>query len=175
MARTSEYDAETIPNKVLEQMSQGVLDIEIYAMLGVSKTTFVEWRKQHPELDRAYQIGLAQCEAWWAGQGRLKFLEGNDTGHKYWNSVMKNKFNYDRPDIHAGVVNNTQINVGSISMIQEKNKVELIEYLRDQCQDPFMLAALPAQFVEVVNDETDNGKHDGRPAEGTSDSGPVSI
>jgi hypothetical protein len=127
MARTSEYKAE-YPDILLDCMSKGMLDCEIFATLGVGKTTFYRYLKEYPDFKEAYELGLPRCEAVWARKGIDRFDEGNDKGFKYYVLVMNTKFGYRENQGPSGTTNNTQINIqGNMTVLQGKSNQELLE------------------------------------------------
>ena len=53
---------------LIDQMSQGALNEEIFASWSISKDTFYRWINEHEDFKAAYEIGMPLCEAWWIGQ-----------------------------------------------------------------------------------------------------------
>lgn len=125
-----------LPEKLRKLMAEGKLDCEIYAKFGVSKKTFYEWLRTKPEFKEAYEEGLPQCEAKMVEFARTKLATGDDTGFKYWISIMNNKFResgWSKETPQVAQVTNTQYN---ISLIAQKSESELIELLTDKLSDP---------------------------------------
>jgi len=116
MARLSEYKAE-YTKTLLDCMSKGMLDCEIYEVLDCAKTTFNRWKKEYPEFNEAYEKGDARCEAWWVRKMREKFEAGDDKGYKYCMAIVSKRWGYGQTQAPA-VTQNKQINIyGNANLI----------------------------------------------------------
>jgi hypothetical protein len=126
MARLSEYKND-YPDKLLQLMSDGRLDCEIFSELNLSKSTFYRYLKEYPEFKEAYEQGLPRCESWWVRRMREKWENGDEKGFKYCALIVNTKFGY-RDNQSQGTTNNTQINIqGNMNVLQNNTKDELID------------------------------------------------
>ena len=160
MARLSEYKPE-YADILLECMSSGMLDCEIFAKLGIGKTTFYRYLKEYPDFKEAYEIGLPRCEAIWARKGIDRFDEGNDKGFKYYVLVMNTKFGYRENQSPQGVTNNTQINIqGNMTVLQDKSNKELLESIESDISFLKDVGVIDAEF-KTLNDDSDKSESSG--------------
>lgn len=145
------------PEKLIDLMSKGYLNLEIAAKLGVAEKTFYDWRERYPEFGEAYEIGYPQQYLWWQTKGREKYLEGDsDKGYKYWHAVMRNAFGYDVNE-GKGTTNihiNTQNNI-----LSTKSDAELLELLQDKLNnlklpDTNMIPVIHQIEAKVVPDQS---------------------
>ena len=96
MARTgrpSEYD-ETLHERLPEMFANGESVAEVCREIGISKTTFHYWMKQHDELAKAYEEGKFVSESWWMKLGRAGAAGAADINPSVWIFNMKNRFNW---------------------------------------------------------------------------------
>lgn len=123
-----EYES-SHPEKLLQCLKQGMLDCEIYAAFNISKATFYRWRNEHPEFNRAYEIGFPHCESHWLVYGK-KGMQGEIKGFNFnsWISFMNNKFTWKK-DTSEGS-GTTNINIQNMAVLQSKPKEGLIEYIK---------------------------------------------
>lgn len=156
MARPSEYKPEYC-HILLDCLSKGMLDCEIYDVLDICKNTFLKWRRENPEFEQAYQKGMPKCEAWWLRKMREKWEAGKDKGFKYCAMIMNSKFNYRENAQSAGTTNNTQINVsGSMNLLDSKSIPELIDTIKDNFKDLQQKNAIPSEYVLVLPKSEEN-------------------
>ena len=145
MARPRVYKS-SYPEELLELMKQGALDCEIFAHWGISKDTFYRWLKEYSKLKEAHDSGLPLCEAWWIAKGKKFMEEGNNKAFNFWISLMNNKFKYSHKE--SGNIDK-QININSMTILQDKSPQELIEYIQSTTKE------LP--LIELQVDKEDNG------------------
>ncbi len=118
-----------MPDQLIEMMSVGKLDVQIYAEWGVSKDTFYTWLNEYKDLKEAHEIGLAKCEAWYASAAQRALEDRDDKGFKYFIAIMNNKFGWEKgPPKSEGTTNNIQI--GNVNLLQQKSRVDLLDYVK---------------------------------------------
>jgi len=154
MARISEYKPE-YADKLLDCMSKGMLDCQIFSELGIGKTTFYRYLKEYPDFKEAYDIGLPRCEAKWAEKGMQRFDERDDKGFKYYVLIMNTKFGYREQQGSQGVTNNTQINVqGSLNVLQDQSNKELVETIHSNLGFLKDVKVIDAEFKTLDDSES---------------------
>lgn len=132
------------PKKLIEYMSQGLLDCQIYGKFGISKETFYEWIRTRPEFKAAHDEGLPLCEAWWLTFGRDRMIEGKDGGNKYWKQITGAKFGYGQTnDIK------TQININTMNVLNNKSDDEILKFINEKIIDNQILEV---EAIEIKND-----------------------
>lgn len=134
MPRLTEYLPE-YDDKLVELMSQGLMDCEIYAQFGCSANTFRRWRKEFPSFEEAYQRGLPLCESKAIIEPLREMIRTkNERGYRALAHLGRNKFGHDQQH-YAQAVQNTQINVqGNLNVLQSKSKDELIEAVQNNLE-----------------------------------------
>ena len=126
--RPSKYKKD-MPEQLIELMSQGKLDVQIYAAWGISKDTFYSWLNENKELKEAHEIGLAKCEAFYAAAAQQALADRDDKGFKYFIAIMNNKFGWEKGAPKAeGTTNNIQI--GNVNLLQQKSRTDLLDYVK---------------------------------------------
>jgi len=103
--RPTKYDPETMLPIIELEMSEGAALVEIAALLGISRDTLNEWRKD-PEkqvFSDAVENGILLSEAWWTRTGR-KSLRDKEFNYHGYGFQMKNRFNWaDKKEVkHEG-------------------------------------------------------------------------
>lgn len=146
---------ETYCDNLIEEMSQGKLNIEVIAKWGISKKTFYRWVEKYPDLHDAYEIGLVHCEAWWVKFGRECAIRGDDKGFKYFISIMNNKFAWGKDDA-KGTTNQT-INISNMNVLATKTETELLEILNNKLNNLNLVEQIesvnvPATTTKLVID-----------------------
>ncbi len=150
---------EIYPEDLINKMSQGLFDYEIYADWNISKDTFYRWLREYPDLKEAYEIGFAKCLKWWTTVGKKRCMALEDKGFKYWISIMNNKFGWGKEDARSSVTNNTQINVsGSVTVLQSKTDQELIETLTNNLDYLSRMNVLSTDIEEIKTITHDNSE-----------------
>lgn len=150
MSRPIDYDPAFHPSKLVEFMSSGMTNIEVCAAFDISESNFYRWIKLYPEFKEAYETGLPKCEVEAVIKPLKKMIvEGHDKGLKALNQLSQNKFGYNKQT--PGIVNNTQVNIGSIAV----NTKEEYDKLAAQVKDELVgLNIIDAEFlIEHKKDE----------------------
>ncbi len=92
MGRPTLYDPEFC-DKVRELGAEGASQLEIAVTLGISESSWYNWRKIHPEFMEAVNDAKRLSLAWWEKQGRLMAVglipNANATAYIF---NMKNRF-----------------------------------------------------------------------------------
>jgi hypothetical protein len=148
----AKYDPTFHPERLLELMSKGLLDCEIYSCFDVSDTTFRRWRKDYPEFNEAYEKGLPKVESELVIKPLRKMIEeGHDKGYKPLAHIARNKFGHDQTS--AQTVNNTQINIKQMNVLQSKEDYDQLEaQVKEQLAD---LNIIDTNYIELKpNDES---------------------
>lgn len=129
----AEYKSSFHPKDLINRMTSGELNTQVFAAWKISKKTFYKWLNEHEDLQEAYEIGDPACEAWWIAEMKKKWQEGDEKGFKYCALIVNTKFGYrENQSVGNSVTNNTQINVqGSMNLVNTKNRQELLEFIRD--------------------------------------------
>lgn len=96
--RPTKYDP-SMCARVVELGHEGASKAEISAELGISRDTFNQWEKDHPEFSDASKASTAAAQAWWERRGRIATFGGyegfNATAFIF---TMKNRFPADWRD-----------------------------------------------------------------------------
>lgn len=145
VGRPSGYNPEYHPQKLLELMSLGFTNVEICAEFDISPNTLLRWRKAHTEFNEAYEKGLPKCEAYLIINPLKEMVrEGHDKGYKALAHLARNKFDHDKQSPQT--VNNTQINVGQISVTNKEEFDKLASDIKEQLTD---LNIIDVEFLEL--------------------------
>lgn len=127
--RPSVYQ-DTYPDELVDLMSQGWLDVQVYAKWGICKDTFYAWLREKPELKEAYNRGFAKCEAHYINKAQSGMVDREDGGFKYFISLMNNKFGWEKGS--KGDSNTTtNINIGNMNVLQQKSREDLLTYVNN--------------------------------------------
>jgi hypothetical protein len=149
MPRPTDYDPEYHPQKVLEYMSQGMLDCEIYAEFDISKNTFIRWKKEYPEFNEAYEKGLPKCESVSVIKPLKQMVaDQTDKGYKALSHIARNKFGHDAPN-HVATTN-TQINIGQVTINNKEDYDRLALEVKDQLLN---LNIVDAELIEYKKED----------------------
>lgn len=149
MSRPSGYDKDFHPKNLLELMTQGMLDCEIYSTWKIGKATFYRWVDQYSELKEAHEEGKEQAEAWWVKRMREAFLDRDDKGFKYCIAIMNNKFGWDKGGKGEG--NTTNISIGNMNVLNTKSESELLEILQSKYNEINRLNSV--EVIEIKPDD----------------------
>lgn len=148
--RPTKY-AEDYPEKLLEMMEKGYLDCQIYAAFDVSKDTFYEWLKAHPEFKEAHQRGLPKCEAMWATKMQTMIDDREDKGFKPLIAVMNNKFGWGKNESSSG--NTTNIHINQMAVLNTKDDYcKLLDEVKTQAAELNLIDLVPEQ-VQLISDQ----------------------
>ena len=86
-------------DKVIELGRDGASKAEMTADIGVARSTFALWEKEHPEFSEAVKDAEHLAQAWWEKKGRAAVFGGvpgfNAVGFIF---TMKNRFKEDWKD-----------------------------------------------------------------------------
>lgn len=116
------------PDELVRLMSEGKLDIQVYAAWDISKDTFYRWLNEKPELKEAHNIGMVKCEAVYIDKAQKSMDKGDDKGFKYYISLMNNKFGWEKGS--KGDTTN-HIQIGNMNVLQQKSRDDLLGYVKD--------------------------------------------
>lgn len=104
VGRPSKY-TDSMPDRVIELMSEGASLAEVAADLGISRATLDKWShdERKPEFVESIKRGIDLSEAWWLRQGR-EALREKGFNYVLWYMNMKNRFGWsDRQQVeHSG-------------------------------------------------------------------------
>jgi hypothetical protein len=93
---------------------------EVCAYLDITKDTFFEWVKEHPEFSDSYKKGLELSETWWIRIGRMGSLGKVKIQPATWIFNMKNRFKWtDRQDMN--VTGNMDITIEKPDFLTDEN------------------------------------------------------
>ncbi len=119
-----EYVAELVP-----LMEQGYTQAKLCAKWSISRDTFNKWTKDIPEFKEAYEIGKPKLQAWLQEKG-MKMVDGVVKGDsKVWGQFMRNVDPEWDPKEDK---NSTQITIGNMNVLQQKDNTELLEILQQR-------------------------------------------
>lgn len=82
IGKIQKFDPAIHPLQMIDLSRQGMSDVEIAAVVGVSVLTLKEWADKYEPMSVAYEIGQALHETWWLTKGK----EGLDS--KYFNTSL---------------------------------------------------------------------------------------
>ena len=116
--------------RMLPLMEQGLFNAEIAAQFGIALRTFYMWREEREEFRKAYEIGRPKRFAWWLTIGRTRLEEKGDKGYKFWVTIMNNMFSEEGWTSEYSKNSGTQINIGSMNVLQHKSEPELLESIK---------------------------------------------
>jgi hypothetical protein len=81
-------------DELIDHMSLGA-DFKSFAgKVGVSDQALRNWRKQNPEFEEAYQIGLMKSYTWWEKKSREVFASRNKMDVGMFVINMRNRFGW---------------------------------------------------------------------------------
>lgn len=109
------YDPEYHPHSLIERMSNGETNVQVAASWGISENTLYVWRREHEELEEAYQTGLTAYEARFIKKVIQPMIDGTLEGRHAFNAaslIAANKLHWNRAN-SPSIQNNTQINITS--------------------------------------------------------------
>jgi len=141
------------PAQLLELMSLGMLDCEIYAEMNIKKATFYLWRQEHDDFKEAFELGLSRCEAFYVKKIKECWINGDDKGIRYCELIMKNKFGWGKEE-NKGTTNH--INIGNMNVIQQKNTQELIDIIQSGEDYLKLNNVLPCKVIDITPEHKDN-------------------
>jgi len=152
----SKYDPEFHPSDLIQRMGEGQIDVEIYADWDISRKTFCLWKRDYPELEEAYNKGLAKWRKCWFSKGREYMEKGNREAYKYWAHILGIKG--EQEDRLERQALGTTINVQQMNQINydSKSEVELKQILQNKLdklnlQNP-LDSTIDAEYKVLKND-----------------------
>lgn len=114
-------------DKVLALMSEGKANCELFTELDVTKSLFFKWVYAYPEFEEAVEKGREARKAFYFKEARDCWRKGKDKGYKYFQAIAKDELNLIPTQ-------NTQVNIGSINVNEQKSEQELIESIQTKLQ-----------------------------------------
>ncbi len=150
--RPSKYKEEYC-QELIEMMSRGMLDVQIYAHWDISKDTFYSWKREHKEFLSAYSIGHAKCEAYYVLKAQERIEQGDDKGFKYYISLMNNKFGWGKDDRDSRTTNN--ILIQNMQVLNNKEDyLQLLEDVRDKAKELDIIDIIPEELEHVGREDS---------------------
>jgi hypothetical protein len=143
--RPSVYKQE-YPEQLIKLMSEGKLDIQVYALWDISKDTFYRWLNEYPELREAHNIGMVKCEAVYIDLAQQAMAKGDDKGFKYYISLMNNKFGWEK----GAKGQETTINIGNMNVLNQMSRPDLLQHVNLLLEKNSEL--IPANLLETDDD-----------------------
>lgn len=127
--RPSKYTPD-IADKVYQLMAEGKTNIDICSELSIPESTFYRWRKDHKDLQEAYERGLPKCQQKWEEMGKAIMLgqipKANATVYM---AFMNNKFNgWARDKVEDK--GSTTINIEQVQVLQSLQQLNTDELQR---------------------------------------------
>lgn len=103
-----------------ELLGQGYGKAQISAHWGISRQTLDNWLKRNEDLQKAFDAGQPQAEAWWMEVGTAGML-GKVKGFNatIWMANMNNRFGWSRKDKD----NMPQINIENMQVLQNMEQL----------------------------------------------------
>ncbi len=130
------YDPKFHPQDLIAIMKEGKFNVHVWTKWDIDQSTFYRWRKEHPELDEAYQKGLAFCEVHWIDNVFQPMIQGKLEGRHSFNAAMamaNAKFGYRKGDGES-VGGTTNINISQMNVIDNKTSDELIKQIESNIE-----------------------------------------
>ncbi len=150
MARPTVYK-DKYPQELIDLMSLGRFDYEIYAKWDVNKDTFYRWLREKPDLKECYELGKTKCLAWWTNAMRDKFTEGDDKGYRYCQLIVTTKFPEFKQDTYSST---NQININNLQVINTKEDYQaLLATVKEQAKLLNVIDILPEEMQEITEDK----------------------
>ena len=105
VGRPTKYD-ESFCEVVIEQMGKGYSKEATAGYLEISKETFYNWMREHPEFLDAVQIGEAKSQRTWESKAvdySVHTKDGKRLDSRIYALQMKNRFNWtDKKEVNLG-------------------------------------------------------------------------
>jgi hypothetical protein len=150
----NEYD-NNHPQYLLALLSEGKLDIEVIAALGISKDTFYRWLREKEDFKQAYNLGLPRCEAIYIAKARTCWEAGDEKGFKYFIALMNNKFGWgDTEKSSQTRVTHNNININTMQVLNTREQyLELLDQTKAQALELTNLGILPEKILNESGTE----------------------
>ena len=128
--RPTKYDAKLC--KLLPAMfANGESVSEVCAELGITKETFFQWEKLHPDFSDSYKKGKELSEAWWAKLGRSGAMGRAKIQPATWIFNMKNRFGWtDR--VEQVVSMDTDATVANMTPEERRKRIAELQGRTDE-------------------------------------------
>lgn len=140
------------PSLMLKLFTEGKLNIQVIAALGLKKDTFYRWIREHEDFKTAYEIGRCRAEAFWAQQLQDMTIERNDKGCKACIMILNNNFGWGKDETTRTLTQNTINITGNMNVIQGKSQQELIELIENNTEYLQLNNVLSPKVIEVLPD-----------------------
>lgn len=135
---------------VYKFMSAGLSKTQAMAQLGVARSTFYKWEKDHPEFKEAVDRGQVQFDAKHEELGVHGMLKTMDIEYQFWRDLAKYRHEgrySDKPV--GGTTNNTQINIDNMNVLNEQSNEELLIYIKNKLEEnPELQQIIEGEVVE---------------------------
>jgi len=147
------YDPTFHPQNLIELMSIGLTNTQIYDDWNISEHSFYRWRKEHQELEEAYQVGIPKFESYMIENKLMPMIEGkvegkhSFSGFKY---LMDNKAGWTK-GVPQG--NTTNISINNVAISQESTATQLIDKIKENFKFLTDKNVLDAEY-KVIEDQS---------------------
>lgn len=121
-------------NKIAQETALGKSDSQIIKDWGIARSTFYEWKKNHPEFLEAYDLGKGLAESNHIELGRLAMTKQLDLDYQFWRDIGKHLYKINNQPT-AGGTNNTQINIDNMNVLQNQSNEELLSYIKNKLEE----------------------------------------
>lgn len=79
---------------VLSKSAEGHSNVEIFAALGLGRTTHAIFMSENEEYSETFDFGNVLCESWWVGMGRNNIGNSRNFNTGVWVFNLKNRFGW---------------------------------------------------------------------------------
>lgn len=127
---------ENTPKLLLKLFQEGKLPPQVCKLLRIRKKTFNEWLEIYPEFNKAYELGIVACEAYWVEQGIEGLKHARNFNFNQWMSFMSNIFKWTKVAGNENITNITKI--GTVNQINKYDKLsddEFRKYLLNKIEN----------------------------------------
>lgn len=165
------YDPDFHPADLIEIMKQGKFNVHVWTKWDIDQSTFYRWRKEHPELEEAYQKGLAYCEVHWIDNVFQPMIRGELEGRHSFNAAMamaNAKFGY-RKNEGESVGSTTNININNMNVLGNKSSEELLEHLQENMKFLKENNIIDSEYKVLANDQQHLPESSGTPEASRTD------
>lgn len=117
---------------IYKKMAAGLSDVQVMAGWGISRSTFYRWMKEVPELKEAHEKGKTAFDAIHESYGVQGMLKINDIDFQFWKEL--GKYRHGWADKQSISTQNTQINIDTMNVLNEKTNEELLDFIKSQLE-----------------------------------------
>lgn len=156
MPRSLKY---TDYNQISKLMAEGARPFELFAALNCSEREFYQYLSQDQRLRDTFERGMPKSQTHWFGRFKTALATGDHKSYNYFKDLFKNEFNWNKKEDE---VQKTQINIGNITVNNNKSREELIEYIQDEMIDQGLIDinavkenAIEAEYKLIESDRKD--------------------